>query len=139
MSLCKCGCGQITKIYRKKPNQFLIGHNSKLLTGPLNHNYGKNMSRENNPNWKGGIIKEYRYIKIHKPDHPNSNSSGYVYLHRLVYEHYLKILFDEDVYLPSEVEIDHETNDPGDNSFINLNCFTKSEHTKIHHQRKKSI
>ena len=54
--------------------------------------------------------------------------------HRLIFEHYLKIVFDEYVYIPRNIEIDHNNNDKQDNSLINLNCFTRKEH-KFKHRK----
>lgn len=49
-------------------------------------------------------------------------------------EHYLKILFDEDVYIPSDIDVHHINGNKMDNSLINLEFKTRSDHT-IHHNR----
>ncbi len=39
-----------------------------------------------NPSWKGGRIIDNGYIRIHKPNHPSSDSLGYILEHRYVAE-----------------------------------------------------
>lgn len=73
------------------------------------------------------------YILLKKSDHPNRNSDNNIQEHRLVYEHYLKILFDKDVYIPKEIEIHHINENRQDNSLINLTPLTKEKHNKLHH------
>lgn len=91
---------------------------------------------ENNPQWKGGKPKydEDGYCRIYKPDHPNRNSENRIFAHRLIYENYLSILFDEDVYIPNKYEIHHikPIKEGGNNALINLQLVTKSEHQKLH-------
>lgn len=129
LGFCKCGCNKEIQI-RNKQRKLAIyahGHNTR----------GKkrfNPSGENAPNYKGGIVKSGKYRAILKPDHPFKSSTGYVREHRLIYEHYLKILFDEDVYIPKDIDIHHiiPVDKGGTNALINLTCVTRSEHTKIH-------
>jgi hypothetical protein len=54
--------------------------------------------------------------------------------HRLVYEHYLKILFDEDVYIPKQIEVHHiiPVDKGGTNALINLEVKTHKEHRRHH-------
>jgi len=103
----------------------LHGYNLKLM----------DQRGENNPMWKGGAPVQDKdgYWLIYRPDHPNRNSRNKVFLHRLLYEHYLYILLDEQVYLKKEEEIHHINKDKEDNSLINLQYMpTKRDHRKEH-------
>ncbi len=96
---------------------------------------GRDQSGENNNQWKGGQPKQDKdgYWLIYKPDHPYRNSRNKVFLHRLLYENYLSILFDEEMYLPKGSEIHHINKDKEDNSLINLQYMsTKKDHRKEH-------
>lgn len=87
----------------------------------------------NNSQWKGGIrtVKGYKYIW--KPEHPNAGKQGYILAHRLIYEHYLKILFDEDVFIPIKYPIHHIDKNSKNNSLINLQfVLSNSDHRKLH-------
>lgn len=119
---CACGCGKTLLKYdwRYRERKFIAGHNIKPQ-------YGKD-----NNKWNGGIRETEKYIYVCKPEHPFSNPKfPYIREHRLVYEHYLKILFDEDIYIPREIDIHHENNNGKDNSLINLTPLTKDEHKRI--------
>lgn len=92
---------------------------------------------EKNPRWKGGWFKDQDgYYHVHRPDHPN-NINNYVMNHRLIYEHYLKILFDEDIYIPRGIDIHHiiPIDKGGTDVLINLTPMSRAEH--ISHHRKK--
>ena len=84
---------------------------------------------KNHPSWKNGRIKEKEgYIYIRKPEHPNSNATGYVFEHRLVMEKYL------DRYLEPEEEIHHINGIKDDNRIENLRLYENhSEHAKDCH------
>jgi hypothetical protein len=82
------------------------------------------------------MIDRNGYTLYYRPDHPFCNSNNYIQDHRLVYEHYFKILFDEDIYIPKELEIHHIDKNIQNNSLINLEPITKSSHTKIHNPKK---
>lgn len=125
IKLCECGCGSRTEMYRGQPRRFVGRHNLRI----------KNQLGENNPNWKGGQPKQDKdgYWLIYKPDHPNRNIENRVFQHRLIYEHYLSILFDEQIYLPKGSEIHHINEDKEDNSLINLKYMdTRKEHRQEH-------
>lgn len=98
--LCKCGCGQKTKIakqtntkrgwVRGEPYRFIQGHYAKLnpTRGQDSPLYGK--KGKDNPNWKGGrtILKRGNtsYVLIYTPDHPRCHTDGRVYEHIVVVE-----------------------------------------------------
>jgi len=91
---------------------------------------------DKNPNWKGGRYKDGRgYWYIKRPNHPFSSKRGYVQEHRLVYEHYLSILFDEDIYIPKIYDIHHiiPVKKGGTNALINLELLSKPEHVSLEH------
>lgn len=46
----------------------------------------RNQNRANNPNWRGGIIKDKGYIRHYEPNHPRATQGGYVYEHILIWE-----------------------------------------------------
>ena len=98
------------------------------------YKHGHNAIGEKSPNYKGGITKNGKYKMFLKHGHPNATKQGYMRVHRLIYEHYLKILFDEDIYIPKEIDIHHiiPVDKGGTNALINLTCVTRPEHTKIH-------
>ncbi len=74
--------------------------------------------------WKGGIHADKSgYVLVHFPNHPSSNSSGYVRQHRLIAE---KILGRP--LLATEV-VHHIDDDPANNSPENLMVFeTNGQH-----------
>lgn len=84
--LCECECGTIKEIGRYN---LLSGKVSSC--GCYNRENRKRMSAnfqgENHPRWKGGRKKDQKgYVLIHAPNHPNSNSNGYIQEHRLIVE-----------------------------------------------------
>lgn len=73
---------------------------------------------KNNPFWNGGKTTHQRgYILVRKPNHPLSNSRGYVAEHRLVMEKHLGRYLDKD-------EVVHHINkNVKDNRIENLQLF----------------
>lgn len=107
---CKCDCTKLLFRYDKHRTlrEYIKGHNLS----------------------KGG--KKCRgYFLVPAPNHPNKDKQGYVSEHHLVYEHYLKILFDEDIYIPKGIDIHHINGNKLDNNIINLIPLTHSEHTRL--------
>ena len=67
------------------------------------------------------------YILILKSDHPNKNTNGYVYEHRLVMEKYLGR------YLTKKEVVHHKDENPSNNKISNLKLFKhKNEHLLYH-------
>lgn len=72
----------------------------------------------------------YQYVLKH--NHPFADKRNKrVLVHRLVYEHYLKILFDEDIYIPEGIDIHHIDGNRQNNSLINLQPMSRSKHLSL--------
>lgn len=75
-------------------------------------------SGQDHPGWKGGKTRDKSgYILVYMPDHPQSNSNGYIREHRLVMERVLGRPL-----LPTEV-VHHKDDDPSNNSPDNLQLY----------------
>lgn len=87
---------------------------------------------ENNSQWKGGKYPDIDgYVLIYSPNHPYRDYKNRVRQHRLIYENYLSIIFDDELYLNPIEEIHHIDGNPQNNSLINLMYFpSHSEHQK---------
>lgn len=101
----------------------LLGYSSKVVNKACKR-LGFQMRRRGpksgpeHPGWKGGrIVDKAGYILVHSPDHPHSNSGGYVREHRLVCEQILGRPL-----LPTEV-VHHKNDDPADNRPENLQVY----------------
>lgn len=111
---CECGCGTEISEFRTdgKPKRFVYNHHSR---GKLN------------PKWKeGNRIDNYGYRIIWKPDHPFSDSDGYVREHRLIIEQYIKR------YLTTNEEVHHKNKNKLDNRIENLQIMTTGGHKLLH-------
>ena len=117
---CQCGCNEDI------PIRTLRGYLSRFKK--YHQRKGKDA-----PVYKGDEIDTGPYKIIFRPDHPNASKRGYVRKHRLIYEHYLKILFDEDVYIPKHIEVHHivPIDEGGTDAFINLEVKTPKDR-RIH-------
>src|SRR5215831_433071 len=82
---CRCGCGRqlLDRDPHGRLHQHIRGHNSR---GQNNPNYGRR--GENSQGWKGGRMRQNGYWYILRPNHPKSNSQGYILEHRFIYEEY---------------------------------------------------
>lgn len=136
LGICKCPCGESISVRTKQRllQRIKHGHNWKI--------------RENNPSkkgaksihWTGGLIDDGDgYMLVYSPNHPNKNAIGYVRQHRLIYENYLSILFDEEVFIPKGYNIHHiiPIKEGGTNALINLQLVTQKEHMKYHPENNK--
>ncbi len=121
---CKCGCGELLFRISKKG----------MLTSFKRHHQNNGKNGYESRHWKGGVIKMGNYWWIYKSDHPYSTKQKRMLAHRLVYEHYLKILFDEDVYIPKGYAVHHiiPVKEGGTNALINLELLTHKEHRSRH-------
>lgn len=131
---CQCPCSTEIDIFSPKSKGRRVGYLRRFLNS-AHALKARNQTGENNSQWKGAQPRQDKdgYWLIHSPDHPNRNNENKVFLHRLIYEHYLSILFDEQVYLPKGSEIHHINKNKEDNSLINLQFMpTRREHKKEH-------
>jgi hypothetical protein len=131
---CQCGCGTDIDIFSPKSKGRKTGYlrkyadRSHALTS-------RNQWGENNVNWKGGEPKQDKdgYWLIYSPHHPHKNAENRVFEHRLIYEHYLSILFDEEMYLPEGSQIHHIDKNPENNALINLKYMNDHKEHKQEH------
>lgn len=80
--------------------------------------------------WKGGRCKSGGYIYILKHDHPQANSNGYVYEHRLIMEEHLER------HLKKGEVVHHINGITDDNRIENLKlCKDQQEHAYNHHDK----
>jgi len=129
-SLCKCGCGNETKLsnntdnrkgyIKGKPRRFLLGHNSKNI--------------KYHPTWRGGnTIKNSGYCYVHAPEHPYSTQDRYVPKHRLVVESVLgKFLNPKNV-------VHHINEDMSDNKKNNLLVCEDTAYHNFMHRRLRAL
>ena len=89
--------------------------------------YHKSRVGYRSTNWKGGRkITSQGYVEVYKPDHPNSDSMGYVKEHRLVMSKILGRAL-------SKKEIVHHINkDRTDNRPENLEVLSIGSHQRMH-------
>lgn len=92
----------------------------------------KDRIKEENPNWKGGIIYMNGYKKILMKNHPKACKNGYVYEHTLIMEK------ETMRSLRPEEDVHHIDENKENNNINNLYlCKDYGEHMKIHRQLKK--
>ena len=78
------------------------------------------------PTTNGRIVATNGYVMVRMPDHPNADSRGYVYEHRLVVE--------EDLGRPlgSDEHVHHINGDKQDNRLKNLAVLSPADHRRAH-------
>ena len=109
--LCKCGCGEFTRMWSGKPSKFVHGHNYKGIYNPRYKGYKDNDDKSR--------------VLLYMPWHPNAGKDHYVYRYVWVMSRKIKRPLK-----PQEVvhHIDHNTlNDDPDNLMLFPN---QSEHKK---------
>jgi hypothetical protein len=123
---CKCGCNDILfhrdEFYEIR--EFKQFHAIRI----------RDQSGVNNTNWKGGnsFNKKTGYWTTRIPNHPRASPyNGRIASHKLVYEQYLSIIFDEEMFIPSNYDVHHINGNKQDNSLINLTLLTHSEHAVV--------
>ena len=123
--------GKETKEWKNKISNSLKG---KEKSDKHKSNISKSRIGNKNPSWIGGRKKVTSgHILIYKPEHPNSNTNGNVFEHRLVMEDNIKRLLTKD-------EIVHHIDcDPSNNSIENLYLTDRSGHQKIHNSMGKLL
>ncbi len=86
---------------------------------------------DRNPNWKGGIRKHMNgYVFQLCKEHPQANSKGYIFQHRLVLESHLGR------YLKKEECVHHINGIKDDNRIENIMGFINhSAHTTYHNNK----
>ena len=134
LGTCLCPCSTAIDIFSPKSKGRRVGYLRRFLNS-AHALKARNQTGKNNSQWKGAPLRQDKdgYWLIHSPDHPNRNNDNKVFAHRLIYEHYLSILFDEQVYLPEGSEIHHINEDKEDNSLINLKYMdTRKDHKQEH-------
>ncbi len=115
---------------KKSWNEGLTKDTDKSLMSISKKRMGKN-----NPMWKGGkIITQHGYVLILFPNHPFSNSGGYILEHRLVMEKHLGR------YLKPKEQTHHINGIKDDNRIENLMLFSnRKEHIKFHHKQESPL
>jgi hypothetical protein len=124
---CRCGCDEVILKRDKfgKLREFVSCHAIRV----------RDQKGQNNANWKGGDSynkKTGYYSSIAPGDHPRRTENGRVLKHRLIYESYLSIIYDETYYLSPEQDVHHIDGNKINNALINLELLWDGEHTAGH-------
>lgn len=115
-------CGKVVKTYRSPSN--IKSYIPKFCSIKCLGIYQKG---NKNPAWSGGKHLQNGYYVIFMPDHPYSDSKGFVYEHRLVAEQTIgRFLKPEEVV--HHIDRNKINNDP--NNLMVLK--NQSEHNKLH-------
>jgi hypothetical protein len=89
--------------------------------------YHKSRRGKRSPNWKGGRKKTvHGYIELYDPNHPHSDTNGYVKEHiAVVTKHIGRSLEGNEV-------VHHVNGIRDDNRLINLELMDKADHIAMH-------
>ncbi len=119
LGFCDCECGE--EINVRSTDGYLKRFKHR------HHIKGKHRRlRENNPVYRGGLFPDSRgYLMTLRPDHPNSDPKGYVYVHRLVMSEYLGRPLEKGE------EVHHKDGNIKNNDISNLQLLSKSEHSSL--------
>ena len=94
----------------------------KMLSAKHVENISISKLGEKNPRWSGGKTTLQGYFLLKRPNHPNSNSDGYILEHRLVMSNHIGRPLNK-----TEV-VHHKNSDRKDNRIENLELLTRSSH-----------
>ena len=95
---------------------------------------GVAMRGKGNPKWKGGVSNRRGIQLIYKPNHPFAEPNGYIPVHRLIAEEWLKnhkinspylIEYMGNFYLSSNCKVSHLDGNSYNNSITNLKISPK--------------
>lgn len=122
--ICECGCGRATPIINTtvRRRRHFRGHPAPYL-----HGHGRRMRGVDHHLWTGGrFITRYGYVKVYARDHPQADTKGYYWEHRLVMERMLGRLLRKDEF------VHHKNEVKDDNRPENLELMSKAEHNAEH-------
>ena len=126
---CECGCGQEVTYNKYRLRRFISGHQFKIFKNTT-YIFG-----DKNNLWRGGIRYRHGYIYKKNYTHPYKDSDNYVATHRLIYENYLSVLLDEEIFIPKVFEVHHINGIKDDNRLINLELLPGKIHRQLRYEK----
>lgn len=119
LGFCDCECGA----------EITIRSTDRYLKCFKQHHHTRGKHRKTGEkalNWKGGMFPDSRgYMMMLKPGHPNSDSKGYIYVHRWVMSEFLGRPLEEGE------EVHHIDKNIKNNDISNLQLLSNSEHSSL--------